>query len=103
MIMALDFMLGPAREIIIAGNADSPDIKQMLKLIRGEFMPNTVVLLHEPDKANSVLYKTVPFIKNQVAIEGKATAYVCENYACKKPVNNIDEFEKLIAGAPANK
>jgi hypothetical protein len=99
-VMALDFRLGPTQEIIIAGKADSPDVKQMLKLIHSKFLPNTVVLLHEPDNADSALYDIVPFIKNQTAIEGKATAYVCENYVCKEPVNNIVEFEKLIAGTP---
>jgi uncharacterized protein YyaL (SSP411 family) len=101
MLRALDFRLGPTQEIIIAGNADAPDVKQMLKLIHGKFLPNAVVLLHEPDKADSALYNTVPFIKNQIAIDGKATAYVCENYVCKKPVNNINEFENLIAEAAA--
>lgn len=101
MLRALDFMLGPAQEIIIAGNADTPDVKRMLKLIRDNFLSNAVVLLHEPDKADSDLYNTVPFIKNQTAIEGKATAYLCENYVCKKPVNNISEFENIIAGTAA--
>jgi len=103
MLRALDFRLGPGQEIIIAGNADAPDVKQMLKLIHDTFLPNAVVLLHESNKVNSALYNTVPFIKNQTAIEGKATAYVCENYVCKKPVNNIDEFENIIAGTAANK
>jgi uncharacterized protein YyaL (SSP411 family) len=98
MLRALDFRLGPTQEIIIAGNADSPDVKQMLKLIHGKFLPNAVVILNERDKADSALYNTVPFIKNQTAIQGKATAYVCENYTCKKPVNNIGEFENLIDG-----
>jgi len=101
MLRALDFRLGPTQEIIIAGNADKPDVKKMLKLIRSKFLPNAVVLLHEPDKADSTLYNTVPFIKNQTPIEGKATAYICENYVCKKPVNNIGEFENLIAGTAA--
>jgi len=101
MLRALDFRLGPTQEIIIAGNSDASDVKQMLKLIHGKFLPNAVVLLHEPDKADSALYNTVPFIKNQTAIDGKATAYVCKNYVCKKPVNNINEFENLIAEAAA--
>jgi uncharacterized protein YyaL (SSP411 family) len=98
MLTALDFQLGPTQEIIIAGNADESDVKQMLKLIHGTFLPNAIVLLHEPDRADSALYDIVPFIKNQVAIEGKATAYVCENYVCKEPVINIAELKKLVAG-----
>jgi len=103
MVMALDFRLGPTQEIIIAGKADSPDVRQMLKLIQSTFLPNAVVLLHDPDNADSALYDTVPFIKNQTTIEGKATAYVCDNYACKEPVNVIAEFEKLIAAVKPEK
>jgi uncharacterized protein YyaL (SSP411 family) len=98
MLTALDFQLGPAQEIIIAGNADEPVVNQMLELIHSTFLPNAVVMLHEPDKANSALYDTVPFIKNQTTIGGKATAYVCENYTCKEPVNDIAEFENIITG-----
>ena len=98
MVTALDFWLGSTKEIIIAGNADKPDVKRMLKLIHSKFLPNAVMLLHEPDKSNSALYNTVPFIKNLIAVDGKATAYVCENYVCNEPVNDIAEFEKLIAG-----
>ncbi len=98
MVTALDFRLGPTQEIIIAGNSDKADVKKMLRLIHGTFLPNAVVLLHEPDKADSALYDTVPFLKTQPAIKGKATAYVCENYFCKEPVTNITELEKLIAG-----
>jgi uncharacterized protein YyaL (SSP411 family) len=97
MVTALDFRLGPTQEIIIAGDADEPDVKRMLNIIHGTFLPNTIVLLHQPDKADSALYNIVPFIKSQTAIEGKATAYVCENYACKEPVNDISVFENLIA------
>jgi uncharacterized protein YyaL (SSP411 family) len=98
MVTALDFWLGPTKEIIIAGNADKTDVKRMLKLMHSTFLPNAIALLHEPDKSNSALYNTVPFIKNQITIDGKATAYVCENYVCNRPVNDIVEFEKLIVG-----
>jgi hypothetical protein len=96
MLGALSFSLGPGSEIIIAGDSDAADTKQMLKLIGGKFLPNSVVLLHDQDKADSSLYEVVPFLKNQTAIEGKATAYVCENYACKKPVNSVGELENLL-------
>ena len=97
MLGALSFRLGPGSEIIIAGGSGAADTKQMLKRIGSKFLPNAVVLLHDPDKANSSLYEVVPFLKNQTAIEGIATAYVCENYACKKPVNSIAELETLLA------
>ena len=61
------------------------------------FLPNTVVLLHDQDNADSELYEAAAFVKNQTAVEGKATAYVCQNYACSKPVNSAGELEKMLA------
>jgi len=97
MLDALSFSLGPGSEITIAGSSEAADTKQMLKLIGGKFLPNAVVLLHDSEEADSALYEVVPFLKDQTAIEGKATAYVCENYACKKPVGSVGELENLLA------
>jgi len=99
MLTALDFRLGPVREIIIAGNADATDTRQMLKLVRSRFLPNAIVMLHEADKADSAIYKIAPFIENQTAIGGKATAYVCENYVCREPTNSMLELESLLPGS----
>jgi len=97
MLVVLNFWLGPTQEIVIAGNADATDTKQMLKLIRSKFLPNAVVLFHEQDNANSDIYRIVPFIRNQAVIDGKATAYVCENYVCNRPVNKIDDLDKMLS------
>ncbi|MHC4702216.1 MAG: thioredoxin domain-containing protein [Planctomycetota bacterium] len=97
MLEALSFSLGPGSEIVIAGDSEAADTKRMLKLVRGKFLPNAVVLLNDEDAADSSVYEVVPFMKGQTAIDGKATAYVCENYVCKKPVNRIDQLERLLA------
>ncbi len=97
MLSALNFMLGPSQEIVIAGNADAADTQRMLKLVRSKFLPNAVLLLHQQENTDSSIDKTMPFVKNLTAIEGKATAYVCENYACNRPVNTIDGLEKLLS------
>ena len=97
MLTGLNFWLGPTQEIVIAGNADALDTRQMLGLLRSKFLPNAVVLLHEEDDAGSDIYRIAPFIKNQGVIDGKATAYVCENYICNRPVNKINEFDEMLS------
>ena len=97
MLTALNFWLGPTQEIVIVGNIDATDTQQMLKLIRNKFLPNTIVLLHQQEIADSGIDKIIPFINNLTAIEDKATAYVCENFACKRPVNKISEFDKMLS------
>ena len=97
MLTALNFWLGPTQEIVIAGNSNAADTQQMLKLIRKKFLPNTVVLLHQNNNVDSGIDKIIPFINNLTTIEGKATAYVCENFACRQPTNKIDELDKILS------
>ncbi|MHC4068723.1 MAG: thioredoxin domain-containing protein [Planctomycetota bacterium] len=96
MLIALDFHLGPSQEIVIAGDHQSPDTREMLNLIQSRFLPNAVVLLHPTDDTAEQIEKLVPFLANQLPVEEKATTYLCENYICKKPTNNIDELNTML-------
>ena len=97
MLEALDLWLGPSKEIVIAGGAEAEDTRQMIELVRGKFLPEAVVLFHDSGRAGSAIEAIVPFVKNQVAIGGRATAYLCENYTCRKPVQTVRELEALLA------
>ena len=96
MVSALDFWLGPSQEIVIAGNMDDVETKQMLKLVRSYYLPNAVILLHESGDRGLAIEENIPFVKNQMSINGRATAYVCENYICKRPVNTIEELVEIL-------
>ena len=95
-LCALDFALGPTKEIVIAGEPGSDNTSQILKEIRRRFLPGKVVILH-PEKDKSI-EEIIGFVKEQKAIDGKATAYICENYACKAPTNDMKQIMKLLDG-----
>jgi len=100
MLTAVDFHLGSTQEIVIAGVPAGEDTEQMLRFIRGRFLPSAVVLFHPTGSAGEAIEKLVPFVKGQVAIGGKATAYVCENFVCRQPVNTVSELKKLLTANP---
>ena len=96
-LIALDFALGPANEIVIAAETDSPETKQMLKSIYRRFIPNKVAAFRpaQTKEAEEIL-SLIPFLNSQLPLEGKTTAYVCANYVCKFPVTTVEELEKLL-------
>ncbi len=96
MVSAVQYWIGPRQEIVIAGKRQASDTEEMIRAVRAVFMPNAVVLLHEEGQAGKELEAIVKFVEYQRAVDNKATAYLCENYACKQPVNRIKEFEKLL-------
>ena len=37
-------------------------------------------------------------VEGREPVNGKPTAYVCENFSCKVPTTDIDEFRSFIGG-----
>src|SRR5215212_3725011 len=70
LLSALDFVLGPSYEVVLAGK----DVAALRRAVFANFVPNKVVL--GPTKF-------APFTEMQKPIGKKATAYICTNYLCK--------------------
>jgi uncharacterized protein len=96
MMVALDFGIGPSYEIVIAGNPQTEDTKEMLNSLRKHFIPNKVVLLRPSDQEEPDIIRLARFTEYQSSLDGKATAYVCLDYACKMPVTDAEEMLKLL-------
>ena len=91
MLSAVLLAESSGREIVLAGDRNSAAAKNMLAIITQKYLPNTVVLWH--DKA---IERLAPFTQGQKAIDGKVTAYVCENFQCNRPTSNLDELKKYL-------
>ncbi len=94
MLMALDFALGPSKEIVVAGAADMQATGTLLAAVRRHYVPRSVVALHPP--SDGAIEALVPFLKKQTMRDGKPTVYVCENYVCKLPTSEPEQLEKLL-------
>lgn len=91
---AVDFALGPTKEIVIAGEPDREDTKRILQEIGKRFLPRKVLLRHSSkDKS---LEELASFVKGQNPLEDKATAYICEHYTCKSPTHDIKKIIPLL-------
>ena len=58
------------------------------------YLPNKVVVLAENAEENA---EFIPLLQERKMIEGKPTAYVCENFTCQKPVTSAEELNEQIS------
>jgi len=96
LMVALDFAIGPCYEVIIVGDPQSDDTREMLDAIRRRFIPNKVVMLRQIEQESPEIEHIAPFTKNLTSIDGKATAYVCLNYECKRPTTDTRAMLELL-------
>ena len=87
-LCAVDFHLDAPKEIVLAGEIGSDDLASLLETIHRRFIPNKVVALVPTGEGAASAKKLMPMLQDRGPLEGKATAYVCENYACKLPTTD---------------
>ena len=85
MLVAQMFAMGKPMEIVLAGPREQQ--AGMLAEIRKRFLPNAVVM-----QASEARHAS----DSMPAIDNRATAYVCENYACKLPVTEAAALAELL-------
>jgi uncharacterized protein len=88
-LCAADFLSGPTYEVVISGDPEAPDTQAMLRAVRARLLPGAVVILRPAGAASSAIARLAPFTAAQEPIGGRATAYVCTNFVCALPTNDI--------------
>lgn len=96
LLASLDFAIGPSYEVVVVGDPDSPDTKEMLAALRKIYAPSKVLIFKGIDD-KSVIETVAEFTKGQSSIEGKATAYVCLNHICKLPTTDLNKTLELLS------
>jgi hypothetical protein len=84
LLQALDFRLAQTKEVALAG----PDTGDLERVVRAKFRPHIVLAGGEPDG--------VPLMEGRKPVDGRAAAYVCEQFSCRAPVTEPAELEALL-------
>jgi uncharacterized protein YyaL (SSP411 family) len=91
MLLAVDFALGEAREVVLVRPSKGSDA-ELLDVLRPRFAPSQVLVRHE-DGSDSA----TPLARDRPALSGKSTAYVCTHGSCQLPVTSKEELAPLLA------
>ena len=91
---ALDFAISSNREFAIIGDARQADTRALLEVINRRYLPNSVLACAAHDDVDAI--EAIPLLADRPQKEGKATAYVCQNFACQAPVTTPGELERFL-------
>jgi uncharacterized protein YyaL (SSP411 family) len=86
LLRAIDFQLAPSKEVALIGD----DLSELATTVRTKFHPH-LVLAGGPEGSD-----TPELLAQRPAVDGRPTAYFCENFACKQPVTDADALAALL-------
>ncbi len=96
-LAALDFMIGPGREIVIAGEGGDETTQRMLREAQRLYIPNKVLLFHSGGEDGKRLASLAPYVASMLPVDGLPAAYVCKQYACEQPLTDPEELKSRLA------
>jgi uncharacterized protein YyaL (SSP411 family) len=94
-LTAIDFALAPVVEVAIVGDPTDTDTQRLLAPAREGFRPHQVIAVGASKGS------AIPLLEGRFALNGRPTAFVCRDFACRQPVLEPEALAALLAEAPA--
>ena len=93
-LLVLLYLNCKSKEIVIVTDSINEETKDIINILNNNFRPFTISLLYSNE--NKDIEKAAPYISEYKTINGKPTVYICENFSCRAPVNDISLFKKML-------
>jgi len=97
LLCALELALEPPRHVVLAGDPAGADFQALAGVLHGALGPRRTLLAAEGGEGQAWLAQRAPWLAEMKPLGGRATAYVCEEFACRAPVTTPEELRKILA------
>ena len=88
MLVALDALSTPPKQIVVTGQLYQGATRGMLRKIGRRYIPNRALLLADGGEGQREVARRLPYLEAVAPLNGQVTAYLCENGACRLPTND---------------
>ena len=92
LLEALARVVRPPLEVAVVGNAGDPGRDALVDVLRARLLPAAVRVVAEPGTGGNL----TPLLAERDTVDGLATAYVCEHFACRLPVTDSEALRAQL-------
>jgi uncharacterized protein YyaL (SSP411 family) len=92
-LLAYGLSTAPIDEIAIIGDPENGGTEALLRAARAGYRPNQVLACSATPAASAV-----PLLHDREMVDGRPTAYVCRDFACRQPTTDPQELARLLDG-----
>jgi uncharacterized protein YyaL (SSP411 family) len=92
-LLVVDFLRDGPLEIVLVGEPGAADTEEMWRAIGTPFVPSRIITHRRPGEAET----GEPLTAGKGALSGRATVYICRNYACQQPLTDPKDVLKALA------
>ena len=86
----------PGAEVVVAGERDNGQVRAALRRLGATFAPNAVV--HLRPNGDAPIVALAPYLAGQTSEGDGATLYLCRDFACQAPTDDIEALCGELVG-----
>ena len=90
----LDFSISQPYEVALVGEPGEADTQTLINTVYAAYLPNKVVAGCAPDDEEDA--GLIPLLTDRPTLGGRATAFVCEGYACQNPTTDPEGLARQL-------
>ena len=96
LLCALEMALGAPRTVVLAGDPRSADFRALAAVLHAELGSRRAILCADGGAGQKWLAARMPYLAEMKPIGGRATAYVCEDFSCRRPVSTPELLREML-------
>src|SRR5260370_22547165 len=94
LLAARDFPRGRSVELGVISKPGVAQTTRLLEVVRARYLPNRLIAV-APSAGDG---PATPLLADRRALDGKATAYLCEGFVCQAPTTDPAELAHQLDG-----
>jgi hypothetical protein len=83
--------VAPMRQLALIGDPAADDFRNLLQAVRQENVAGLVIAAAQDGQASAI-----PLLADRHALQGRATAYLCEHFTCRLPVTTPEDLQSQL-------
>jgi uncharacterized protein YyaL (SSP411 family) len=97
LLCAIELVVDAPRTVVLAGDPAAADFQALAAVLAEPLGPRRVLLGADGGAGQQWLAAKRPYLADMKPVGGRATAYVCENFACQAPVTSPVELRAQLS------
>ncbi|MGO5075985.1 thioredoxin domain-containing protein [Clostridium sporogenes] len=93
-VIAYMYNISPVQEITLAYSEKDEAFCEFINELNNRYIPFSIITLN--DKSNKI-EKINKNLKDKIPIKDKTTVYICQDYACREPIMDLEKFKSALS------
>ena len=95
MLAALSTYHAGTPQLVITGDPSADDTRALREVVIHRYLPTTIVVPLAP-AARARISELLPWTTSMKEVDGRATAYLCRDFACEAPMTDAGELGRAL-------